>query len=417
MPLPTVTPEPVPYTNHMARQFNGDVIQSILKAAHEQFNTYGNALVAHRSAFSLDTATTEELNLLGLALNVPRPYAVVDDVSVPADDPTYVRFFKNVMALRNSQSYLSLADVFYQFIPSGAFDLQINEQTGDIRIVMDDRFSQYKPFLEQAVNSVYTASPRLTPIETRDYFTYIWDHLLYLRFINLAQPNEWTFTFDAKEKTIALVSNNTANAIIDVKNGAEYPESSVLVTQAPNNALLAAIANKRPAQTLRSKSEALCIDHKLFIDVLYATPTADGANKAPVRPNGKPYNIACFTPPNVAGANPNQKNYLPVWKRQRSGAQIYTVPEFDNGLNLLVGFDEETDALTKTLCFSDRTTDNGAYFVDPATGDVPSSASPYYVKVPLNAIKFAQDVTTPQTVQIRLKDIKARFALTVTQTA
>lgn len=209
----------IAYKDVMARQFNGPVIQSLLRAAHEGFDESGAELILHRNDFSVDTATTEELDWLGLLCNVPRPYAVVDDKIVLADDDVYKLFFKNVMALRQSQSLVSLANVFYQFIPNGEFDLTINPTTGDIRVVIDVTFEQYWPFLEQATKSVYTASPQLTPFEIRDYFYFIWDNMLYLRYMQLAQPNVWTFSYDSDLHKLSVVSTDPSYLTVGFDEG------------------------------------------------------------------------------------------------------------------------------------------------------------------------------------------------------
>ena len=197
----------IPYKNVMAGQLNGPVIQSLLQAKHEIFDKKGYELIEHRNHFSVDTATTAELELLGLLCNVPRPYAVLDGQTVLANDADYRLFFKNVMALRQSQSLIGLADVFYQFLPNGEFNLEINKTTGDIRVVLDITFEPYLHFLEQAAKSVYTASPQLQPFELRDFFYFIWDNMLYLRYIQLAQPNVWTFTYNPEKHSLEIISN------------------------------------------------------------------------------------------------------------------------------------------------------------------------------------------------------------------
>lgn len=209
----------IPYKNVMAGQLNGPVIQSLLQAKHEIFDEKGYELINHRNNFSVDTATTAELELLGLLCNVPRPYAVLDGQTVLANDADYRLFFKNVMALRQSQSLIGLADVFYQFLPNGEFSLEINPTTGDIRVVLDSTFEPYLPFLEQAAKSVYTTSPQLQPFELRDFFSFIWDNMLYLRYIQLAQPNVWTFTYNPEKHSLDIISNKEGTATIGFDMG------------------------------------------------------------------------------------------------------------------------------------------------------------------------------------------------------
>ena len=139
-----------PYTNSMARQLNGPIIQSLLKAKHNMFSANADELIDHRNSLSIDTVTTQELEWLGKLFNIPRPYAVIDNEVVLADDKEYKLFFRNVVALRQSRSLLSLSEVFYQFLPNGEFQLEIQEN-GDIRVVMDVRYRRYLPFLQQAI--------------------------------------------------------------------------------------------------------------------------------------------------------------------------------------------------------------------------------------------------------------------------
>ena len=199
----------IPYKNVMAGQLNGPVIQSLLQAKHEILDEKGHEFIEHRNNFSVDTATPAELELLGVLCNVPRPYAVLEGQTVLANDADYRLFFKNVMALRKSQSLMELAEVFYQFLPNGEFNLEINKTTGDIRVVLDITFEAYLPFLEQAVKGIYTASPQLQPFELRDFFYFIWDNALYLRYIQLAQPNVWTFNYNAEKHSLEITTTET----------------------------------------------------------------------------------------------------------------------------------------------------------------------------------------------------------------
>lgn len=209
----------IPYKNVMAGQLNGPVIQSLLQAKHESFDEKGYEFIEHRNNFSIDTATPAELELLGVLCNVPRPYAVIDGQTVLANDADYRLFFKNVMALRQSQSLMGLADVFYQFLPNGEFNLEINKTTGDIRVVLDITFEPYLPFLEQAAKSVYTASPQLQPFELRDFFYFIWDNALYLRYIQLAQPNVWTFNYNAEKHSLEVTTTEAGTTTLGFDMG------------------------------------------------------------------------------------------------------------------------------------------------------------------------------------------------------
>lgn len=212
-----------PYTNSMARQLNGPIIQSLLKAKHNMFSADADELIAHRNSLNIDAVTTQELEWLGKLFNIPRPYAVVSDEVVLADDDEYKLFFRNVVALRQSQSLLSLAEVFYQFIPNGEFQFEIQEN-GDVRVVIDVRYRHYLPFLQQAANSVYTASPRLQPFEVRDYFIYIFDNGFYLRYVQLAQPNFWEVEYNASRHSLRVNSRNLEALIVGFDAGQLTPD-------------------------------------------------------------------------------------------------------------------------------------------------------------------------------------------------
>lgn len=212
-----------PYTNSMARQLNGPIIQSLLKAKHNMFSADADELIAHRNSLSIDTVTTQELEWLGELFNVPRPYAVVSGEVVLADDEEYKLFFKNVVSLRQSQSLLSLAEVFYQFLPNGEFQFEIQEN-GDIRVVIDVRYRRYLPFLQQAANSVYTASPRLQPFEVRDYFIYIFDNGFYLRYVQLAQPNFWEVEYNESRHSLRVNSQNLEALTVGFDAGQLIPD-------------------------------------------------------------------------------------------------------------------------------------------------------------------------------------------------
>lgn len=209
---------PTPYINAMANQLNGPIIQALLKAKHLMFSAEGDELIAHRNTFSVDTATTQELEWLGVFCNVPRPYAVIDGNIVLATDSEYKLFFKNVMALRQSQSMLSLADVFYQFLPNGEFQLEL-QQNGDIRVVLDQQYEQYLPFLQQAAQSIYTASPQLMPFESRDYYSFIFDQGLYLRYIQMAQPNFWEFEYNTTRHAFIVNSQELEALTVSFDDG------------------------------------------------------------------------------------------------------------------------------------------------------------------------------------------------------
>lgn len=212
-----------PYTNSMARQLNGPIIQSLLKAKHNMFSANADELIDHRNSLSIDTVTTQELEWLGKLFNIPRPYAVINDEVVLADDEEYKLFFRNVVALRQSQSLLSLAEVFYQFLSNGEFQFEIQEN-GDIRVVMDVRYRRYLPFLQQAANSVYTASPRLQPFEVRDYFVYIFDNGFYLRYVQLAQPNFWEVEYNATRHSLRINSRNLEALTVGFDAGQLVPD-------------------------------------------------------------------------------------------------------------------------------------------------------------------------------------------------
>lgn len=313
----------IPYKNVMAGQLNGPVIQSLLKAKHETFDEYGYELIAHRDNFSVDSATTEELNMLGLLCNIPRPYAVVGGVTVLASDADYKLFFKHVMALRQSQSLIGLAEVFYQFLPNGEFGLEINETTGDVRVILDVTFESYLPFLQQAAQSVYTASPQLQPFELRDYFYFIWDELLYVRYIQLAQPNVWTFDYDESTECITISATDDSLIYVGFDEGQLLDNGDGTYT---------------PRSSCRDKAVTtydVFANNLLYIKPMYKTYNDENSQQ---QTNG----VAVFAKhPGVPDATPGEV-YSVLYSPKELDKPL--APEHSN-MAILVGYDSENHGL------------------------------------------------------------------------
>jgi hypothetical protein len=187
--------EAAEYKNYLARKINGPVAQAMLKASFNCFQETEEWL-RYRKYISLETATTQDLNYLGKVIGVPRPYAVIEYEIVYADDNVYRTFLLNVAYLKRSKSIQALGTMLSQFVTTGLFELSFR-LNGDIRVVVDSRFEAYLPFLEQVGNTIFTASPRLTPFESREILRFIWDNGLWIKYIQLSDPSVWTWQYDS----------------------------------------------------------------------------------------------------------------------------------------------------------------------------------------------------------------------------
>lgn len=184
------------YTNYLARKINGPVAQALLRASHAVFNEAEEWLL-YRTNISVKTATTEDLNFLGAIVGAPRPYVVTEDNEVVyASDSVYRIYILNIATLKRTRSISALSDMLSQFIPNGLYTITILEN-GDLDIVVDVLYNEYIPFLKAAIDSIYTALPRLNDIVYRDYHVYIYENGLQTMYIKLDDPSVWDFVYNA----------------------------------------------------------------------------------------------------------------------------------------------------------------------------------------------------------------------------
>lgn len=199
------------YVNYLARKINGPVAQALLKASHALFNASEEWLL-YRTNISIDNATTEDLERIGVLIGAPRPYAITEnDEVVYASDEVYRKFIYAIAYLKRAQSIKALADMLAVFVPNGRFELEFREN-GDIGVAIDAVYHEYLPFLQSAANAVYTALPRLQPFEERDYSWYIVRHVFMTNYVLLNQPSFWYFTFDATKHIGYIYSEELSSA-------------------------------------------------------------------------------------------------------------------------------------------------------------------------------------------------------------
>ena len=236
------------YKNKLARQINGPIAQSLMKADHAQYVSNDRAeWFEHRRLLSLDNATTDELNQIGKFLGIPRPYCTTgahvaaldieytprgnvanvdagtvqettsgvvwklqdfiynantetlspaqgEEVSRYADDETYRLYIQNMAGLRRSHSLMALADMLYTFNETGTFELEFQDN-GDILIFLDEQYAEYEPFLQVALDLVFNALPRLGPIKMVEYNMLVVDHAVRTMYANLVDP-DWLLWID-----------------------------------------------------------------------------------------------------------------------------------------------------------------------------------------------------------------------------
>jgi hypothetical protein len=202
------------YTNYLARKVNGPVAQALLKGAFNTFNEAEDWLL-YRTHISIASASTDDLKFIGEIIGAPRPYAVVDDEVVFADDATYRRFLLNIAYLKRSKSVIALGEMLSQFIPNGLFELRFTP-IGDIRVVVDKTYESYLPFLQQAVSSIYTAAPRVQPFESRDFDRFIFDNGLYYYYIMLRDPGTWDWEYDESEQRLSVSVTKPNRIVLNV---------------------------------------------------------------------------------------------------------------------------------------------------------------------------------------------------------
>ena len=196
----------------LAYKLNGPVFASLLNA---QYACYAESdeWLTYRNTVSAETANSEDLDALGLIVGALRPYAVIDDEIVYASDDVYRRFILNVASLKRIKSVAALSTMLSQFVSSGLYDITI-QQNGDIRIVVDEAYEAYLPFLQQAVSSIYTAAPRVQPFESRDFNRFIFDNGLYYYYIMLRDPGTWTWTYDATDQSLSVVTSKPDRIVL-----------------------------------------------------------------------------------------------------------------------------------------------------------------------------------------------------------
>ncbi len=230
------------YHNVLARQLNGPVVQAFMKSDHAMYMLNNEQeWFEHRRTLSLETATTEELNLIGKFLGIPRPFCTSNAHAVPldmefkdgvyqinaqpsmvqetvdgytlvledflynegqqllyppgetivrqADDDMYRLYIMNMSSLRKSHSILDLADMLYMFNAEGTFELEF-QASGDILVYLDSRYKEYEPFLQIALDLTYNALPRIGPLQLVDYTNPIVDHCFFGQFASIAD-SDW----------------------------------------------------------------------------------------------------------------------------------------------------------------------------------------------------------------------------------
>lgn len=197
---------------YLAHKINGPIAKSLLQA---QDNGYAQAKdwFEYRNTVSAKTATTEDLNMLGTIVGAQRPYAVIDGQITYASDEVYRRFLLNVATLRRNKSIFALATMLNQFIETGLYDIEI-QSNGDITVVIDTAYQAYAPFLSVALNSLFTALPRIDALIIRDYDTFIFDNGLYYYFILLKDPGVWTWEYDDTNHKLITTSTDPSSIAI-----------------------------------------------------------------------------------------------------------------------------------------------------------------------------------------------------------
>ena len=244
------------YRNVLARQMKGPSAQALMKADHELYKLDDlPEWFEHRRHLSLETATTEELDLIGKFLGIPRPWCtsgvvrtkftvektaqgyvantprgtirelvqgiewelknyvydpVTQTLAPPtqqvtriADDETYKLYIQNMAGLRRSRSIMRLADMLYLFNPTGTFEIEFQDN-GDILIYLEEQYEEYYPFLQIALNLVYNALPHLGPIELVDYRRLVVDDTVRTQYFTLLDPDWMVWVSD--EEAVGYLS-------------------------------------------------------------------------------------------------------------------------------------------------------------------------------------------------------------------
>ena len=214
-------PEPKQY---LAHKLNGPVMQSMLQAQNECYKQSKDWL-EYRNTVSAKTATIEDLNMLGVIVGAQRPYAVIDNEIVYASDEVYRRFLLNVATLRRNKSIFALATMLTQFISNGLFEIHF-KTNGDLRLVLDASYEEYVPFLQKALDSIYTALPRINPIDVQNFHLYFRDDVFFPYYVQLDQPNVWSFTYNEEDEEGLIVA--TDPSLISYNEERQRLEMSVI---------------------------------------------------------------------------------------------------------------------------------------------------------------------------------------------
>lgn len=193
---------------YLAHKLNGPVMQSMLQAQNDCYEQSKDWL-EYRNTVSAKTATTEDLNMLGVIVGAQRPYAVINGQITYASDEVYRRFLLNIATLRRNKSIFALATMLTQFIPNGLFEIHF-KTNGDLRLVLDVAYDEYAPFLQRALDSIYTALPRINPIDVQDFHLYFRDDMFFPYYVQLDQPNVWTFDYDEENEEGTIVSSDAS---------------------------------------------------------------------------------------------------------------------------------------------------------------------------------------------------------------
>ena len=182
------------YANKIARQLNGPIIDSLLHGAHSLFEG-SKSFLEHRLTLSIATATSEELDLIGKFMSIPRPYANIEGSIVLASDELYRLILVNTAVLRKTKSLRELGNMLEYVFNNGAYLLEI-QSNGDIKITVDSSYDAYVPYFQQVLDSIFNTLPRLTPIAIQPFSEFIFNHILYGRLL-LLRDSDWKTQCDA----------------------------------------------------------------------------------------------------------------------------------------------------------------------------------------------------------------------------
>lgn len=191
------------YVNEMAKQFNGSVIHSLLQTRHNIYNLSEN-FILHRQNLSIDNATEEELLLIGKFLGVSRPYKVENGETVKCSTDFYRLYIKNVMMCKYTHSVIDFKQMIEQFMPNGYFLIEfLDYPKGDIELTVDEQYSDYIPFFQQAVDLIFTSLPRVWLTPPWAFRQIVRNHKFYSHIASLIN-NNWKSWTDFKKPRVVL---------------------------------------------------------------------------------------------------------------------------------------------------------------------------------------------------------------------